>query len=73
MSILDSIRKSLPIRTDSDFIRNLDGESRIYNRESGIYDGESRIWPDEVPEEACFFDLQTGEPAFFDLMPLGVF
>jgi len=65
MSILDSIRKSLSIRTDSDFIRNLDRECRIYDRESGIYDGDGTEF---AYLNDCFEEL-----SFNDLMPLGVF
>ena len=63
MSILDSIRKSMTIRTDSDFIRNLDREGSSSFTASKLF--QSGIaYPEESFEE---------EPSFFNLMPLGVF
>jgi len=70
MSILDSIRKSMTVRTDSDFIRNLDRESDIYDHEGSSSFTASKLFQSGIayPEESF-----EEEPSFFNLMPLGVF
>ena len=62
MSIINSICKSMFIRTDSDFIRNLDTEGNSSFTSPKLF--ESGIaYPDEAWDQS----------EFFNLMPLGVF